>query len=230
MEFKYNVGIVPQEVVIDPFFTVERTIDLYAGFFGVRKQDRKTDELLKKLHLYDKRKVNVRKLSGGMKRRLLIAKALVHNPKVLILDEPTAGVDVELRDQLWEYVVELNKAGTTILLTTHYLEEAENLCDNIAIINHGKVIAEGSTENILSMTGEKILYITINENINNLASELIEKKAEKVSDHVIKLSYKPETCNIVDIINDVSKFYNIKDISTQEADLETVFRKIVREN
>jgi ABC-2 type transport system ATP-binding protein len=131
---KLSLGCVPQEIVIDPFFTVEEMLDIYAGFYGVPKNQRRTQAIINALGLEDKAKVKPRSLSGGMKRRLLVAKALVHNPKVLILDEPTAGVDIELRKKLWEYVVELNKNGTTIILTTHYLEEAQELCDEIAII------------------------------------------------------------------------------------------------
>jgi len=136
-------------VVFDPFFSVEETLETYAGYFGVPKHKRRTDEIINALALGDKRKVSSRRLSGGMKRRLLIAKALVHNPPILILDEPTAGVDVELREQLWDYIREINQQGTTILLTTHYLEEAETLCDRIAIINHGEIIANDETSKLV---------------------------------------------------------------------------------
>ncbi|RYD90229.1 MAG: ABC transporter ATP-binding protein, partial [Sphingomonadales bacterium] len=133
---KASIGIVPQEIVFDPFFTPRETLDNQAGFYGVPKNRRHTEELLRAVHLFDKADAYSRSLSGGMKRRLLVAKAMVHSPPILVLDEPTAGVDVELRQQLWEYVRELNRNGVTIVLTTHYLEEAEELCDRIAIINH----------------------------------------------------------------------------------------------
>jgi ABC-2 type transport system ATP-binding protein len=139
-EAKFKIGIVPQELVIDPFFNVYETLEIYAGYYGIRPENRKTDEIIEALGLKDKAKATPRSLSGGMRRRLLVAKALVHSPEVLVLDEPTAGVDVELRTQLWNYVKKLNEQGTTIVLTTHYLEEAEELCDEIAIINHGKVV------------------------------------------------------------------------------------------
>ena len=150
-EAKLKIGIVPQELIIDPFFTVYETLELYAGYYGVRKKDRRTDEILQALGLADKKHQKPRSLSGGMRRRLLVAKALVHNPELLILDEPTAGVDVELRDQLWNYVKKLNKAGTTIILTTHYLEEAEELCDEIAFLNKGKIINQGKKSKILKL-------------------------------------------------------------------------------
>ena len=132
---KFKIGIVPQELIIDPFFNVHETLEIYAGYFGIPKAQRRTDEIIEALGLKDKAKSTPRSLSGGMRRRLLVAKALVHNPEILVLDEPTAGVDVELRNQLWNYVKKLNQNGTTILLTTHYLEEAEELCDEIAIIS-----------------------------------------------------------------------------------------------
>ena len=142
---KASIGIVPQEIIFDPFFTPSEALEVQAGLYGVPKAKRRTMELLRAVHLEDKADAYARTLSGGMKRRLLVAKAMVHSPPILVLDEPTAGVDIDLRQQLWEYVVDLNKAGVTIVLTTHYLEEAENLCDRIAIINHGKLIANKPT-------------------------------------------------------------------------------------
>jgi len=135
---KRSIGIVPQELMLDTFFTVRQALEITAGYYGVPKHARRTDEIIEAMGLADKADVPSRKLSGGMRRRLLVGKALVHRPEVLVLDEPTAGVDVELRRSLWAYVKRLNQAGTTILLTTHYLEEAEELCDQIAIINHGE--------------------------------------------------------------------------------------------
>ena len=138
---KRSIGVVPQEIIFDPFFTPRETLEIQAGLYGIAAADRKSDELLAAMHLTDKAKAYSRTLSGGMKRRLLVAKAMVHSPPILVLDEPTAGVDVELRRQLWDYVRKLHDQGVTIVLTTHYLEEAEELCDRIAIINHGQVIA-----------------------------------------------------------------------------------------
>ena len=162
---KASIGIVPQEIMFDPFFTPREALELQAGLYGVPKAQRKTMDLLRAVRLEDKADAYARTLSGGMKRRLLVAKALVHSPPVIILDEPTAGVDIELRQQLWDYVVELNKAGTTVVLTTHYLEEAEQLCDRIAIINHGKLIANKPTRELVGMAREKAVVLTLDRDI-----------------------------------------------------------------
>ena len=154
-----RLGVVTQEIVADAFFTPREALELQAGFYGVPKSERRTDEILAAVDLADKANAYVRQLSGGMKRRLMVAKALVHNPPVLILDEPTAGVDVELRRSLWAYVRQLHAAGTTIILTTHYLEEAEELCDEIAIINHGEVIACEPTPDLLKRMDQRILKV-----------------------------------------------------------------------
>ncbi len=154
------IGVVPQELNIDPFFTPRAALDVQAGLYGVPKRLRRTEEILARVGLADKANAYARTLSGGMKRRLLIAKALVHNPPVLVLDEPTAGVDIELRQLLWSYVRELNAAGTTVILTTHYLEEAEAMCDTIAIVNHGEVIARDRTSTLVSRLDAKSLVIT----------------------------------------------------------------------
>src|SRR5690349_21169139 len=148
---KASIGIVPQELVFDPFFTPRETLEIQAGLYGVPKERRRTDQLLRAVRLEDKAEAYSRTLSGGMKRRLLVAKAMTHSPPILVLDEPTAGVDIELRQQLWAYVRELNVEGVTIVLTTHYLEEAENLCDRIAIINHGRLIANETTRTLFGM-------------------------------------------------------------------------------
>ena len=155
-----SIGIVPQEITMDVFFTPFQALELQAGYYGVPKSERRSEEILAALGLSDKRDAYVRQLSGGMKRRLLIAKALVHNPPVLILDEPTAGVDIELRRQLWDYVQQLHKQGTTVILTTHYLEEAEALCDQIAIIHHGQIVANESKKSLLSRLDKRTLIIT----------------------------------------------------------------------
>src|SRR3712207_3552714 len=158
---KASIGIVPQEILFDPFFTPAETLELQAGLYGVPKSRRRTMELLHAVHLEDKANAYSRTLSGGMKRRLLVAKAMVHSPPILVLDEPTAGVDVELRQQLWAYVRELHASGVTIVLTTHYLEEAEELCDRIAIINHGRLIANEATRALVGMAQEKAVEVTV---------------------------------------------------------------------
>lgn len=229
-KLKYSIGIVPQEVVIDPFFNVRQCLEYYAGYFGVRKKDRRTDEILNALNLADKADVNPRRLSGGMKRRLLIAKALVHNPKILILDEPTAGVDVELRTQLWDYVKELNRKGTTILLTTHYLEEAQELCDKIAIINHGKIIAHDTKNNLLKNFGSRNIVLEFAEKVNEIP-QIISNLDAKIceSGNIVKFIPKANTNNIGEIIANIQNSgLHITNISTEEADLEDIFKKLVR--
>jgi len=165
---KASIGVVPQELNIDPFFTPEEMLDVQAGLYGVPKAERRTEEILDMIGLTDKRDAYARMLSGGMRRRLLIGKALVHNPPVLVLDEPTAGVDIELRRQLWENVVALNKRGTTVLLTTHYLEEAEELCDRIGIINHGKLVAHDDKRSLLGRLDAKTVRVTVRESLTEV--------------------------------------------------------------
>src|SRR5512146_361370 len=162
---KRSIGVVPQEIIFDPFFTPRETLEIQAGLYGVPAAERITDELLAAMHLTDKANAYSRTLSGGMKRRLLVAKAMVHSPPILVLDEPTAGVDVELRRQLGEYVRKLHAQGVTIVLTTHYLEEAEQLCDRIAIINHGELITDKPTRELVGMIGEKIVEITVDRDL-----------------------------------------------------------------
>src|SRR5687768_14950499 len=162
---KRSIGVVPQEILFDPFFTPRETLEIQAGLYGVPKSERRTMELLRAVYLEDKAEAYARTLSGGMKRRLLVAKAMVHSPPVLVLDEPTAGVDVELRQQLWDYVRKLNREGVTVVLTTHYLEEAEELCDRIAIINHGRLIANEATRDLVGMTQEKVVEVVVDKDI-----------------------------------------------------------------
>src|SRR6201985_352358 len=162
---KRSIGIVPQEILFDPFFTPREALEIQAGLYGVPKAKRHTMELLRAVHLEDKANAYARTLSGGMKRRLLVAKAMVHTPPVLVLDEPTAGVDIELRQQLWAYVRHLNELGTTVVLTTHYLEEAQELCDRIAIINHGRLIANEPTSSLLAKAQEKVVEVTLDRDI-----------------------------------------------------------------
>ena len=173
-ETRRKIGIVPQELNMDPFFTPFELLELQAGLYGVRKKNRKTLEILKRVSLIDQKNAYARTLSGGMRRRLLVAKSLVHNPEVIILDEPTAGVDIELRQSLWQYVRELNKKGTTVCLTTHYLEEAENLCDYITIINNGKILKTDTKENLLNLIGKKTVCFVLDKEIIILP-ELLKK-------------------------------------------------------
>src|SRR6187551_34259 len=160
-----SIGIVNQEILFDPFFTPLETLEIQAGYYGVPKAKRRSMELLRAVHLEDKANAYARTLSGGMKRRLMVAKAMVHTPPVLVLDEPTAGVNIELRQQLWAYVRSLNQQGVTVVLTTHYLEEAEQLCDRIAIINHGKVIANEPTRELLGKATEKLVEVTVDRDV-----------------------------------------------------------------
>ena len=187
------IGIVPQELNLDAFFTPRQAMELQAGLYGVPKPERRTDEILAALGLADKADSYSRSLSGGMRRRLLVGKAMVHTPPVLVLDEPTAGVDIELRQQLWAYVKELNNAGVTIVLTTHYLEEAEELCDEIAIINQGKVIAHEDKRSLLRRIDHKTLILTVNNELNAVPDVLAPWGAELRSDNQIALHYRPAT-------------------------------------
>lgn len=218
-----SIGVVPQELILDTFFTVREALDIHAGYYGVPKAKRRTQEIIDALGLSDKADVNSRRLSGGMRRRLLVAKALVHSPKVLILDEPTAGVDVELRTQLWNYVKELNANGTTVLLTTHYLEEAEALCDRIAVINHGEVIANDRKENLLKTFDSKDLVITPMEPLETLPSSL-QALSGKLDAGSVVITYQPSKTSIQDVLNQVAAAgIAVRDLSTREADLEDVF-------
>jgi ABC-2 type transport system ATP-binding protein len=225
---KFKIGIVPQELVIDPFFNVRETLEIYAGYYGIRKKDRRTDEIIDALGLKDKALVTPRSLSGGMRRRLLVAKALVHNPEVLVLDEPTAGVDVELRNQLWEYVKKLNKEGTTILLTTHYLEEAEELCDEIAIINHGQVIAHDRKENLMKLMSSKELIISCS-NPDEAANLFGDLKTKILGKDRVSITYDPAKIAVEKILGTLSSNQiHIKDISTNQPDLEEIFKHLVK--
>jgi len=228
---KFKIGIVPQELVIDPFFTVEETLDIYAGYFGISKKERRTHEIIEALGLQDKAKSKPRSLSGGMRRRLLIAKALVHDPEIIVLDEPTAGVDVDLRSQLWEYVKKLNAQGKTILLTTHYLEEAEELCDKIAIINRGKLIANEDKSKLMSVLGDKELIIDLSKKIDDL--EMLRRDLNLEASqkgNQLSIIYDPSKINIMNIFQYINKLNNIDicDISTRQPDLEEIFKHLIK--
>jgi ABC-2 type transport system ATP-binding protein len=225
-----SIGVVPQELNIDPFFTPRELLDLQAGLYGVPRRERRTDEILAALHLSDKATAYARTLSGGMRRRLLVAKAMVHSPPVLVLDEPTAGVDVELRQQLWSYVKELNRAGTTVLLTTHYLEEAEQLCDRIAIINHGRLIANDSTEGMLRRLDQKELALTLARDLAEVPPSLRRYAAELQNPRRLVLRYRLSEVKVSEILGAANAAgLEIVDLTTEEADLEDIFLQLTRD-
>ena len=223
-QVRVSLGIVPQEINVDPFFTPKKLLDLQAGLFGVKKKDRITDTVLDLVALKDKSNSYTRNLSGGMKRRLLIAKALVHKPPIIILDEPTAGVDVELRKNLWENIRSLRKLGVTIILTTHYLQEAEELCDRVGIIHKGNLIALDTTENMLNKIQTKSLKFEINKRI--VLNDMKNKGYNILTntDSEFKIEYNKQEFNIQKIIKLLeNQGIVIKDIKSEDPDLEDVF-------
>ena len=223
------IGVVPQELNVDPFFTPRELLDLQAGLYGVPKRERRTSEILRMVGLADKAEAYTRTLSGGMKRRLMVAKAMVHNPPVLVLDEPTAGVDIELRQQLWSHVRELNAAGTTVLLTTHYLEEAEELCDRIAIINHGRVIACDTTTALLRRLDSKELVFILAEDLTAVPEMLQRYGAELQGPRRLMLRYPPSRVTAGEILAAVQAAgLQVADMTTLEADLEDIFLQLTR--
>ena len=225
---KQSIGVVPQELVIDPYFTPKETLEFQAGYYGIKKSNRITMQLLKNLKLEDKASAYVRHLSGGMKRRLMIAKAMVHSPQVLILDEPTAGVDVSLRELLWQNIKDLNKRGVTILITTHYLEEAEALCEDVAIINKGEIVINGNIKKLVKKIDKKILKV-YSENLKTLSSSLKNIGFKKHNRNEISIDYKPSKHSIDELISEVVKYnIKIKDISIKDTTLEDLFKEITR--
>ena len=221
-----SIGIVPQEIAMDVFFTPLQALELQAGYYGVPKSERRSEEILEALGLIDKRDAYVRQLSGGMKRRLLIAKALVHNPPVLILDEPTAGVDIELRRQLWDYVDVLHRRGTTVILTTHYLEEAEALCDQIAIIHQGRIVANESKSDLLSRMDRRMLVITPTEDITDVPGALSDLDA-KVEEGNLVIAYAKGVDSVTGLLGRVKQAgLSIADLRTDQPDLEDVFLQL----
>ena len=223
---KFKIGIVPQELNIDPFFSPAELLELQAGLYGVPKRKRKTDEILENLKLTDQRNAYARTLSGGMRRRLLIGKALVHDPEIIILDEPTAGVDIDIRTSVWNYIKRISREGKTVCLTTHYLEEAENLCDNITIINHGKKIIEGSKNELLNIISTKSVAFVLDKHLN-IPEELNIFKPD-FKNGILKLTYDKNKTNIKNIIDLLNKNkIDFKEINTFEGDLEDVFLKVV---
>lgn len=225
---RLSIGVVPQELVLDTFFTVRQALDIQAGYYGIPKGKRRTSEIIEVMGLQDKADIGSRRLSGGMRRRLLVGKALVHSPPVLILDEPTAGVDVELRRQLWEYIKRINEAGTTILLTTHYLEEAEELCDEIAIINHGQIIARDRKDNLMKGIDSKELVLRIAGELTEVPAGLTGLQA-CVDKGRLKIKYEPSKTRFEEIIAQVKDSgLVIEDLSTKDVELEDIFTEMTK--
>ncbi len=221
------IGVVPQEINIDAFFTPRELLDLMAGFYGVPVEERRTMEILAAVGLADKANAMGRTLSGGMRRRLLMAKAMVHSPPVLVLDEPTAGVDVELRQQIWAHMRALNAAGTTIIITTHYLEEAERLCDRIAIIDHGRLVACDTTQALLSQVDDKRMTLALVEPIRTLPDSIAALGVTLDAPGRLVLRYRPTHARVGAVFNAIAATgLTVQDVSTEETDLEDIFLRL----
>jgi len=228
-QVRASIGIVPQEMNLDPFFSPRKLLELQAGLYGIKKKDRITDTILKLVSLDKQANSYARSLSGGMKRRLLMAKALVHQPPIIFLDEPTAGVDVELRKNLWKNVKSLNEQGVTIILTTHYLEEAEEMCNRIGILNKGNLVALDSTKNLLNRIQTKKVTFKTNQKVNIEDDDLISLKIISRLEYEICVSYEKSNVNIEELINLIKKNNTkITDISTDDGDLEDVFIHLIK--
>ena len=224
-----SIGILPQEVNVDPFFRPRDLLELQAGLYGVKKKDRITDTILKLVSLENQANSYSRSLSGGMKRRLMVAKAMVHQPPVIILDEPTAGVDVDLRQKLWENVRSLNDKGVTIILTTHYLEEAEKMCDRIGILSHGELVALDTTKNLLNKIQTKVVNFITDKKPNINENDLNSLKVISNENGKLCVSYEKSKINIDQIINYlIAQNIKIFDISTDDGDLEDVFLRLTK--
>ena len=225
---KRSIGVVPQEIIFDPFFTPRETLEIQAGLYGIPPGERQSDALLAAMHLTDKAHAYSRTLSGGMKRRLLVAKAMVHSPPILVLDEPTAGVDVELRRQLWDYVRQLHATGVTIVLTTHYLEEAEELCDRIAIIHHGRVIANEPTRELVSKAQEKAVVVTFDRDIATMPADACFENITLIDERTLEITYRKDRVNAGQVLTELQKDgLAIVDVTTRDPDLEDVFLSLV---
>ena len=228
-QVRASIGIVPQEVNVDPFFRPRDLLELQAGLYGVKKKDRITDTILKLVSLENQANSYSRSLSGGMKRRLMVAKAMVHQPPVIILDEPTAGVDVDLRQKLWENVRSLNDKGVTIILTTHYLEEAEKMCDRIGILSHGELVALDTTKNLLNKIQTKVVNFITDKKANINQNDLKSLKIISNEENKLCVSYEKSKINIDQIINYlIAQNIKIFDISTDDGDLEDVFLRLTK--
>jgi ABC-2 type transport system ATP-binding protein len=225
---KRAIGVVPQEIIFDPFFTPRETLEIQAGLYGIAPSSRMSDDLLAAMHLTDKANAYSRTLSGGMKRRLLVAKAMVHSPPILVLDEPTAGVDVELRRQLWDYVRQLHAQGVTIVLTTHYLEEAEELCDRIAIIHHGRVIANEPTRELVSKAQEKAVVVTFDQDIGEVPVNACFENIALIDERTLEITFRKDKVNAGQVLASLTaEGLAIVDVSTRDPDLEDVFLSLV---
>ena len=228
---KRSIGIVPQEILFDPFFTPKEALEIQAGLYGIPKQERITDALLAAVRLTDKADAYARTLSGGMKRRLLVAKAMVHSPPILVLDEPTAGVDIELRQQLWDYVRGLNAQGVTVVLTTHYLEEAEQLCDRIAIINHGRLIANEPTRQLIAKAQDKAVVVEVDRDLDGALDAPCFDKIDVTGPRTVEITYRKDKVNAGEVLAALQKEgLGIVDVSTRDPDLEDVFLSLTRES
>tara|TARA_B100000427_G_scaffold82289_1_gene67185 strand:- start:86 stop:1015 length:930 start_codon:yes stop_codon:yes gene_type:complete len=228
-QVRASVGIVPQEVSLDPFFSPKKQLELQAGLYGVKKKDRITDTILKLVSLENHANSYARSLSGGMKRRLLIAKSLVHQPPIIILDEPTAGVDVDLRKNLWENLKLLHSRGVTIILTTHYIEEAEKICDRIGILNKGNLVALDSTKNLLNKIQTKKVTFKIDKSINTQNYKLNSLKILFSKNDEVSFSYDKNKIEIEEIIKLIQKDkVKILDIFTDDGDLEDIFLRLTK--
>ena len=226
-------GVVPQELYLESFETVWKNINYSRGLFGKPKNHKYVEDLLKMLSLWDKKDSKIKELSGGMKRRVLIAKALSHQPKLLFLDEPTASIDVELRKETWDIVRKLNKNGTTIVLTTHYIEEAEELSSRVAIINDGKIILVNETDKLIKKLGEKSIRIELKKETNNLNSNLKNKYNLEVNKNFLTFKYniKKDNINLTEMLNEIeNNGYQIKDFITEQSSLEEIFIKLIKED
>ena len=223
-----SIGLSPQEINLDVFFSIRQILLFQAGYYGVSNKiaEKRVDSILKKLDLYHKRNETSRHLSGGMKRRIQIAKSLVHDPPILILDEPTAGVDIELRHMLWDYLKELNKAGKTILLTTHYIEEAEKLCDEIAIINNGQIIKQGQTKSIIKEVSLNTIEIEVDKP-NKV--KLSDNYDFSISDNIVKIQTKDVNKEITKIIKEIEQSVTINNINIINSSLEDAFLKLTNQ-
>ena len=220
---RMKLGVVPQELVFDPFFTVRETLTFQSGYFGIRHNDAWVDELLYKLGLTDKANVNMRALSGGMKRRVMVAQALVHRPPVIVLDEPTAGVDVELRQSLWAFVKELNAAGHTIVLTTHYLEEAEALCSRIAMMKKGRLIALENKDTLLSRSAAREVSLQLSGELPASLQPLSLRQQD--GRHILAL---PDIAKLEQVLSELRlAAVEVRELSVHETDLEQVFVKLM---
>ncbi len=224
---RVSIGVVPQELVLDPYFTARETLEVQAGYFGLRKSERRTDEILDAVGLTNEAETYPRALSGGMRRRLMVGKALVHSPPIIVLDEPTAGVDVELRQQLWSYLRKLNDHGTSVVLTTHYLEEAESLCDTIAIIDKGKLIACEPTETLIKRIDVKEIIISTSDDVKKLPTMLDVFEIQLINPRKLIIRYRRESTQIDKLLSEIRNAgIKISDITTNEPDLEDIFLQL----